>query len=136
MVARAPTTVALEIVSIRLYGTLETNAVHQVRKVGVQGSAGYVKTFAKLARACWLRAWDRAKAEQLIPYKWAEGLWDVKGYTVAVTGPGWSDLACSCPAGCNGRICKHAAVVAKAIALGGSPVRGTEKVAAPVVLPA
>jgi hypothetical protein len=82
------------------------------------------------ARACWLRAWDRAKAEQLIPYKRAEGLWDVKGYSVAVTGPGWSDLKCSCPAGTNHRICKHAAVTAKAIAIGVSPVRGTSKVAA------
>ena len=79
------------------------------------------------ARACWLRAWDRAKAEKLIPYNRAEGLWDVKGYSVAVTGPSWSDLACSCPAGTNHRICKHAAVVAKAIAAHVLPVRGTEK---------
>ncbi len=88
------------------------------------------------ARACRLRAWDRAKAGQLIPYRNTDGTWSVKTYIVRVTGAGWSDLSCSCPAGCNGRICKHAAVVAKAIALGGSPVRGTEKVAAPVVLPA
>jgi hypothetical protein len=80
------------------------------------------------ARACWLRAWDRAKAEQLIPYRNAAGSWSVKTYTITVTGAGWSDLSCSCPAGCNGRVCKHAAVVAKAIATHVSPVRGTAKV--------
>ena len=87
------------------------------------------------ARQCWLRAWDRAKAEQLIPYRETPTTWSVKTYTVTVTGPGWSDLACSCPAGTNHRICKHAAVVAKAIATRVSPVRGTAKVgkeAAPV----
>ena len=87
------------------------------------------------ARACWLRAWDRAKAEQLIPYRNDDGTWSVKTYTVTVTGAGWSDLSCNCPAGYNGRICKHAAVVAKAIATRVSPVRGTAKVgkeAAPV----
>lgn len=80
------------------------------------------------ARACWLRAWDRAKAEQLIPYRETPATWSVKTYTVTVIGAGWSDLSCSCPAGSNGRICKHAAVVAKAIAMGVSPVRGTAKV--------
>jgi SWIM zinc finger len=80
------------------------------------------------ARACWLRAWDRAKAEKLIPYRNADGSWTVKTYTVSVTGAGWSDLSCSCPAGTNHRICKHAAVVAKAIAMHVSPVRGTATV--------
>jgi hypothetical protein len=79
------------------------------------------------ARACWLRAWDRAKAEKLIPYRETLTTWTVKTYTVTVTGAGWSDLSCSCPAGRNGRICKHAAVVAKAIAAHVLPVRGTEK---------
>ena len=74
-------------------------------------------------RACWLRAWDRAKAEKLIPFRVSPGVWAVKAYTVAVTGPGWSDLACSCPAGQHGIICKHAAVTAKAIAIGVSPIR-------------
>jgi hypothetical protein len=80
------------------------------------------------ARACWLRAWDRAKAEQLIPYKNTDGSWSVKTYTVTVTGAGWSDLSCSCPAGTNHRIRKHGAVVVKAIATRVSPVRGTAKV--------
>jgi hypothetical protein len=76
-----------------------------------------------LTRACWLRAWDRAKAERLIPYHNADGSWTVKTYTVRVTGPGWSDLACDCPAGAHGRICKHMSVVAKAVACGVWPVR-------------
>ena len=78
-------------------------------------------------RACWLRAWDRAKSEKLIPYRNADGSWSVKGYTVAITGPGWSDLSCSCAAGRNHRICKHQAVTAKAIAVGVLPIKGTEK---------
>ena len=86
------------------------------------------------ARQCWIRAFGRAKAEKLIPYRNADGTWTVKTYTVTVVGAGWSDLACSCPAGANGRICKHAAVVAKAISAHVLPIRGTEKgkeVAAP-----
>jgi len=85
------------------------------------------------ARACWLRAWDRAKAEKLIPFRETPSTWAVKSYTVSVVGAGWSDLSCTCPAGRNHRICKHQAVVAKAIAVGVLPVRGTEKggVAAP-----
>ena len=39
-------------------------------------------------RACWLRAWDRAKAEKLIPFRVSPGVWAVKAYTVTVTGPG------------------------------------------------
>ncbi len=78
------------------------------------------------ARQCWLRAWERAKAEQLIPYHNADGTWMVKTYTITVTGAGWSDLRCSCPAGHKGLTCKHLAVVAKAIAVGVLPVRGTE----------
>jgi len=78
-------------------------------------------------RACWLRAWDRANAERLIPFRNDDSSWSVKSYTVAITGPGWSNLSCTCAAGRNGRICKHAAVVAKAIAVGVRPVRGTEK---------
>ena len=74
-------------------------------------------------RACWLRAWDRAKAEKLIPFRVSPGIWAVKAYTVTVTGAGWSDLTCSCPAGQHGIICKHAAVTAKAIAIGVSPIR-------------
>ena len=76
-------------------------------------------------RACWLRAWDRAKAEKLIPFLAAPGVWNVKAYTVTVIGPGWSDLACTCPAGRSGKICKHQAVVAKAIAIGVRPIRPT-----------
>jgi hypothetical protein len=61
----------------------------------------------------------------------------VKTYIISVTGAGWSDLSCSCPAGRNHRICKHAAVVAKAISAGVLPVKGTEKggVAAPAAPP-
>ena len=79
------------------------------------------------ARACWLRAWDRAKAEKLIPFLNADGTWAVKSYTITITGAGWSDLSCNCAAGRNGRICKHAAVTAKAIAAHVTPIRGTEK---------
>ena len=78
-------------------------------------------------RACWLRAWDRAKAEKLIPFRQTLTTWTVKAYTVTITGAGWSDLSCSCAAGRNHRICKHAAVVAKAIAVGVLPIKGTEK---------
>ena len=86
------------------------------------------------ARACWLRAWDRAKAEKLIPYRNADGTWSVKQYTISITGAGWSDLSCSCPAGRQSKVCKHAAVVAKAIACRVSPVRGTAHVTDNVVL--
>jgi hypothetical protein len=51
MVAVQSTPHALEIHSIHLYGTLKTNQVHQVRKVGVSGRAGYVKTFSKIKDA-------------------------------------------------------------------------------------
>jgi hypothetical protein len=61
------------------------------------------------ARACWLRASDRAKAEKLIPYRETLTTWTVKTYTITVTVPGWSDLTCNCPAGSNHRICKHGA---------------------------
>ena len=78
------------------------------------------------ARACWLRAWDRAKAEKLIPYPNPDGSWAVKSYTITPTGPGWSDLACSCP-GNRHAACKHRAVVAKALASHVRPIRGTAK---------
>jgi hypothetical protein len=88
------------------------------------------------ARTCWLRAWDRAKAEKLIPFRNADGSWSCKSYTIATTGAGWSALSCTCAAGRNGRICKHVAVTAKAIAVGVRPIRpalvaleGAEKVA-------
>jgi hypothetical protein len=71
-------------------------------------------------RDCWLRAWDRAKAEKLIPFRNIDGTWS---YTIAATGPGWSALSCTCAAGRNGRICKHVAVTAKAIAVGVRPIR-------------
>ncbi len=87
-------------------------------------------------RACWLRAWDRAKTEKLIPYRETATTWAVKTYTITVTGAGWSDLSCSCPAGRSGRICKHAAVVAKAIVAHVLPVRGTEKTGKEVAIPA
>jgi hypothetical protein len=74
-------------------------------------------------RECWLRAWDRAKAEKLIPFRNADGSWTVKSYTIAATGAGWSALSCTCAAGRNGRICKHVAVTAKAIAVGVRPIR-------------
>jgi hypothetical protein len=74
-------------------------------------------------RQCWLRAWDRAKAEKLIPFRNADGSWTVKSYTVRVAGPGWSALSCDCAAGRNNRICKHVAVTAKAIAVGVRPIR-------------
>src|SRR5690348_14005102 len=77
------------------------------------------------ARQCWLRAWDRAKAEKLIPFRNADGSWSVKSYTVSITGTGWCDLACTCAAGRNGRVCKHVAVTAKAIAAGVRPIRPT-----------
>ena len=79
------------------------------------------------SRQCWLRAWQRAKDEGLIPFRNLDGSWSVKAYTVKVTGAGWSDLSCSCPAGQHHRTCKHMAVVAKAIAVGVRPMRGTEK---------
>jgi hypothetical protein len=92
-------------------------------------------------RQCWLRAWDRAKAERLIPFRNADGSWTVKSYTVRVTGAGWSALSCDCAAGRNHVICKHVAVTAKAIAVGVRPIRpalvaleGAEK-AAPVFVP-
>jgi hypothetical protein len=76
---------------------------------------------------CWLRAWERARAEQLIPYRDTPITWSVKHYTVTVTGAGWSDLICSCPAGRSHKICKHMAVVAKAISVHVRPIRGTAK---------
>jgi hypothetical protein len=76
---------------------------------------------------CWLRAWERARAEQLIPYRDTLTTWSVKHYTVTVTGAGWSDLICSCPAGRSHKICKHMAVVAKAISVHVRPIRGTAK---------
>jgi hypothetical protein len=79
------------------------------------------------ARQCWLRAWQRAVDEKLVPYYVDGTHWAVKDYTVTVTGPGWSALACNCPAGRVGRVCKHCAVVAKAIALHVRPVHGTAK---------
>ncbi len=78
-------------------------------------------------RQCWLRAWKRAKDEHLIPFRNLDGAWSVKTYIVTVTGAGWSDLSCTCPAGRHHRISKHVAVVVKAIAIGIRPVRGTEK---------
>jgi hypothetical protein len=74
-------------------------------------------------RQCWLRAWDRARTEKLIPYRNADGSWNVKFYTITVTGPGWSDLSCNCAGGSHSRICKHAAVVAFAISAGVRPIR-------------
>ena len=87
---------------------------------------------------CWLRAWERARAEQLIPYRNTDGSWSVKEYIVTVTGPGWSDPSCSCPSGQVGRplVCKHLAVVAKAIAAHVRPIRGTEKAMAVIAAPA
>jgi hypothetical protein len=79
------------------------------------------------ARQCWLRAWDRAKSEKLIPYRNADGSWTVKSYTISPVGPGWSDLACTC-AGNRHVACKHRAVVAKAVAVGIFPIRGTAKI--------
>jgi hypothetical protein len=76
---------------------------------------------------CWLRDWERAKAEQLIPYRETLTTWSVKHYTVTVTGAGWSDLICSCPAGRSHKICKHMAVVAKAISAHVLPIQGTAK---------
>ena len=87
-------------------------------------------------RACWLRAWGRAKAERLIPFRQTPTTWTVKSYTVTITGSGWSDLSCSCAAGRNNRICKHASVVAKAIAVGVLPIRGTEKTGKEAAAPA
>ena len=87
-------------------------------------------------RACWLRAWDRAKVEKLIPFRETPTTWTVKSYTITVTGAGWSDLSCTCAAGRNNRICKHASVVAKAIAVGVLPIRGTEKTGKEAAAPA
>ena len=85
------------------------------------------------ARACWLRAWHLAQAEKLICYPNADGSWSCKSYTIRVTGAGWSALSCTCAAGSHGRACKHCAIVAKCLAVGVRPIRGTEKggVAAP-----
>jgi hypothetical protein len=74
-------------------------------------------------RQCWLRAWDRAKSEKLIPFRNADGTWSCKSYTIAITGPGWSDITCTCAAGRNHRVCKHVAVVTKALAAGVRPIR-------------
>ena len=80
------------------------------------------------ARQCWIRAWERARTEKLIPSRTANrAIWMVKGYFVEATGAGWSDLVCTGPAGRAHRVCKHAAVVAKAIAIGVLPVRGSER---------
>ncbi len=81
------------------------------------------------ARQCWLRAWERAVNEKLIPYLNADGSWTVKSYTITVTGASWSHLACSCPGGRH-IACKHRSVVAAAISRGLRPVRGTERTAA------
>jgi hypothetical protein len=70
-------------------------------------------------------------AEKLIPYRRDDSRWEVKGYTVTVAGPGWSDLECSCIAGRNHRICKHAAVVAKARAAGGGGMSGKDATTTP-----
>ena len=87
------------------------------------------------ARACWLRAWDRAKAEKLICYLNADGSWSVKTYTIRVTGAGWSDLSCTC-AGNRHVACKHRAIVAKCLAVGIRPIRGTEKTGKEAAAPA
>ncbi len=86
-------------------------------------TAMVAQTTCSPARQCWLRAWDRARTEKLIPFRNVDGSWSVKSYTVRVTGAGWSDLSCDCAAGRNGRTCKHAAVVAFARANGLSPIR-------------
>jgi hypothetical protein len=79
------------------------------------------------ARQCWIRAWERAQAEKLVPYYLDGTHWAVKDHIVTVTGPGWSALSCNCAAGRQGRVCKHAAVTAKAIALHVRPIKGTSK---------
>jgi hypothetical protein len=89
------------------------------------------------ARSAWRAAFARACAENLIPYPAVSPrrdptpvtLWLVKTYDVRVIGPHWYSLSCDCRAGKQGKICKHAAVVAKARALGVRPIRGTAKVA-------
>ena len=75
------------------------------------------------AQTCWLRAWERAKAEKLIPFFVEPGVYSVKSYTVRVVGAGWAQLSCSCPAGSKGRVCKHVAVAAKARSVGVRPLR-------------
>src|SRR5579885_2649792 len=61
----------------------------------------------------WIAAYQRAMAEGLIPVYVDGQVYKVKGYDVVVLGARWDDLACTCPAGAHGRICKHQAVVAK-----------------------
>jgi hypothetical protein len=78
------------------------------------------------ARQCWIRAWQRAVDEKLVPYRNQDGTWTEKTYTVVATGLGWSDLTCTC-AGSRHAACKHRAVVAKAIALHVRPIKGTSK---------
>ena len=61
------------------------------------------------------RAMDRATSERLVAYPNADGTaWTCKSYTVAVTGRRCDDVACSCPAGRNDVICKHAVCVVAA----------------------
>ncbi len=86
-------------------------------------TAMVAQTTCSPARQCWLRAWDRARTEKLIPFRNVDGTWTVKSYTVRVTGAGWSALSCDCAAGRNTRVCKHVAVTAKAIAAGVRPIR-------------
>jgi hypothetical protein len=57
------------------------------------------------------RAFERAKAERLLTFRNEDGTWSCKSYTLTVTGERPQDVACSCPAGTRGLICKHAVLV-------------------------
>jgi hypothetical protein len=57
------------------------------------------------------RAFDRAKAERLVCFPAAQGVWECKSYTLVETGPRPQDVACNCLAGERGLTCKHSACV-------------------------
>ena len=69
------------------------------------------------------RAMARAQAEKLVAYPNQDGTWTCKAYTIAITGRRCDDVACSCTAGRNDTICKHAVCVVAARKWGVRPVR-------------
>ena len=78
------------------------------------------------------RAMSRATSERLVAYPNQDSTaWTCKSYTIVVTGRRCDDVACSCPAGQQDRICKHAVCVVAARKWGVRPVKPS--VAVPTV---
>lgn len=84
------------------------------------------------ARAAYIarlaRAMDRAKAEKLIAFPNADGTWSCKTYTLTITGPKVTQVACNCIAGQSGQVCKHSICVMMARKYHVRPIRPTQAV--------